>query len=84
MSTKYLKYSDLIERWGVDKETVYDGVNKSGWPHLRFGPRTVRFTEEQAAQIEEMVTVRAAAKAATKRRSKEMDERLAKYARKTA
>lgn len=83
MSPKYWKINDLIERWGVDKETVYDGVNKHGWPHLRFGSRTVRFSDEHVQEIEKMLTVRAPAKS-PKQRRKELDERLEKLARRTA
>lgn len=83
MSTKYWTIPELIERWGIDKEAVYNGVNKGGWPHLRFGARTVRFSDEHVQEIEAMLTVRAPEKS-SKQRRKEMDERLANYARRTA
>ncbi|WP_157247901.1 helix-turn-helix transcriptional regulator [Nonomuraea typhae] len=34
----------LCELWGVEKEWIYDQVEKGGLPHIKLGRRTTRFS----------------------------------------
>lgn len=45
-----LTHADLAERLNMPLSTVIQLRKREGWPHCRFG-KTVRFTEEQAAEI---------------------------------
>lgn len=47
---------ELAEVLQVSSDTVRTWVTRYAWPHLRIG-RTVRFTDEQVAEIERMHTV---------------------------
>ena len=42
----------LAERWGVTPQTIYSLVKKDSIPHLRLGPKTIRFTENQVERLE--------------------------------
>ena len=42
----------LAERWGVTPQTIYSLVKKDSIAHLRLGPKTIRFTENQVERLE--------------------------------
>jgi hypothetical protein len=46
---------ELADLFRIDPDTVRHQL-KSGWPHLRLGPRTVRFSTENVEQIKELCT----------------------------
>jgi excisionase family DNA binding protein len=46
MNSKLLTYAEVAERIGVPIGTVYSMVCRRQIPHVRLGPRTVRFSPE--------------------------------------
>jgi excisionase family DNA binding protein len=49
---KYLTYADVARRLGLPVGSLYGKVKRGEIPHLRFGPRTIRF---DASEIERWV-----------------------------
>lgn len=64
MTDVLLTPADLGERVKIPADRVVRLCRERAWPFVKFG-RTVRFTEEQAAQIVAMQTVLPKPKAAT-------------------
>lgn len=42
---------DLADRFHIAAQTVRDHAHTGAWPAVIFGPRTIRFTEEQVTAI---------------------------------
>ena len=55
MST-FLTPADLAERWNTSPRWVLEQRLAHGWPCVKVG-RTIRFTEEQAAEIQRRHTL---------------------------
>lgn len=45
-----LTHADVAERMNLPLSTTVELRKREGWPHVRFG-KSVRFTEEQVAEI---------------------------------
>jgi hypothetical protein len=59
--SRYLTDADLAEKFGRSREWV-QAQCRGGWPHMKVG-KSYRFTDEQVAQIEAMLTPAAPAAA---------------------
>ena len=46
MSDKLLNAKQIAEFLGISKDKVYVRVREAGMPHLRLGPRLLRFDRE--------------------------------------
>lgn len=47
----------LAEHLQISPQTVWAHVREGEWPHVKFGPRTIRFTPEHVGQIMTLSTV---------------------------
>lgn len=50
MDEKYLTYKQLADRLHLPVGSLYGKVARGEIPHVRFGPRTVRFDEAKVEQ----------------------------------
>ncbi len=55
MEPKLMTYEQLCARYGFKKGTIYSLVHEGRIPHIRLGPRFVRF---EAAAIDEWIKSR--------------------------
>lgn len=49
--------AQLAERFQISVDALHRWRQTFGWPHVEFGPRTIRFTEEQVEEIVRQHTV---------------------------
>lgn len=50
--------AELAKMLRIDPATVRTNAHRGKWPHLEFGPKTIRFTADQVAQIIELCTAK--------------------------
>lgn len=58
----YTSEEQLADRFGITLRNARELRARHNWPHMRFGRFGIRYTASQVAAIEDLMTVRAAAK----------------------
>lgn len=77
--------SEGVELWTVaqmaetlqcSERTVQNKVRSGAWPHKKFGPRIIRFTQEHVEQILDAAEVQVSREKEKPRRIKDLVSRL--------
>lgn len=73
---EFLTIAQLAETLQCSERTVQNKVRAGAWPHKKFGPRIIRFTEDHVAQILDAAEVQVSREKEKPRKIKDLVSRL--------